>query len=141
MKKITLFILVFSTTAALAFLSCARELTGKEDIIALYRDNIDVFADASSGGNFSAVERLRGVESVYISDDGAVEIMCGGNKIGPGTHYYGIFYDADLDAADLTDADAYEESGDGYVFRERDGDNVRYIEPLGDGYFYFEEHY
>lgn len=138
MKKITIFILILSL-AALAFLSCARSLTERDDIIALYRDHIDVFADASSSGDFSAVERLRGIESVSVGDDGAVEIMCGGNKIGPGTHYYGILYDADLDVDALPDA--YAESGDGYVRTEQDGDNVRYIESLGDGYFYFEEHY
>ena len=128
----------------ICFLSaCSGNLTSKESIKDLYTQNETLFASAASSGSFSDLEKLRGVQNVFVGDE-YVNIECGGSGFGSSTHYYGIFFSEtdDLCAVDVAGPiDELVADGDGYRYKQSDGDNEYYVEPLGNHYFYYEAHY
>ena len=122
------------------FTACSKNLTEKSDIISLYQNNEETFLQAANSGDYSTVENIRGVQSVYISEK-YVKISCGCAGFGPSTHYYGIFYSADGDMCAIDVAgpeDELVESGDGYLYQESGGDNRYYVEALVNNFYYYE---
>jgi hypothetical protein len=112
-KPITLLFMLLCLVYVLA--SCSRNLTDQSDIVSLYRKNEDAFLHAASNGDYSAVEKINGVQAVLVKEE-YVEIKCGGAGFGSSTHYYGIFYSADdMDLAWMV------EQGDGYLYQQEDG--------------------
>lgn len=141
MKKAIACLLSVFLLVALA--SCSKNLTDKNDIISLFHKNEDCFKEASASGEYNELERIKGVQEVIIWDN-YVDIQCGGSGFGPSTHYYGIFFSLsdDLCAIDVADpADELKEDGNGYRYRQQNGDNEYYVEPLGNHYFYYEAHF
>ncbi len=132
-KRIALFFVMLCLAFILA--SCSGNLTDKSDIVSLYQKNEETFLQAASNGDYSAVEKINGVQSVLVKE-AYVEIQCGGAGLGSSTHYYGIFY-----SADDIDADWLVEHGDGYLYQEEEGDNRIYVEPLGNHFYYYEAHF
>ena len=128
----------------ICFLSaCSSNLTSKEAIVNLYTENEALFASAASDGSFSDLENLSGVQKVLVYDE-YTDIRCGGSGFGSSTHYYGIFFSEkdDLCAVDVAGPlDELAKDGDGYRYKQSDGDNEYYVEPLGNHYFYYEAHF
>ena len=142
MKKLIAVILALACFAFI-FTACPKNLTKKSDIVSLYQKNEDTFLQAANDGDFSAVERINGVQDVYVCDE-YVNIRCGGAGLGSSTHYYGIFYSADdnLCAVDVAGPrDKLVVQGNGYFYQEEDGDNRYYAEPLGNHFYYYEAHF
>ncbi len=139
MKKIPYFIALLAVCLLSA---CSSNLTSKESIMNLYTKNEALFTDAASNGSFSDLEKIKGVEEVYIGEACEyVDIQCGGSGLGSSTHYYGIFYSKtdDICAVDLAGPrDELVEDGNGYRYKQSEGDNEYYVEPLGNHYFYYE---
>lgn len=125
--------------------ACSSNLTSKESIVNLYTKNEALFIDAASAGNFSDLEKIRGVQEVYVFDEYEyVDIQFGGSGFGSSTHYYGIFFSEtdNLCAIDVAGPlDELVEDGNGYRYKQSDGDNEYYVEPLGNHYFYYEAHF
>ena len=141
MKKAISLLVLFAIFITLS--SCSNNLTEKSDIILLYQKNEDIFLQAAANESYSAIESIKGVQKVYVSES-YVDIQCGGSGIGYVTHYYGIFYSADdnLCAIDVAGPrDKLVEQGDGYLYQEENGDNRYYVEPLGNHYYYYEAHF
>lgn len=128
----------------ICFLSaCSNNLTSKESIVNLYTKNEALFVSAASNGSFSDLEKINGVQKVLAWDD-CVDIKCGGSGFGSGTHYYGIFFSEDDNLCAVNVAgplDELVEDGNGYRYKQADGDNEYYVEPLGNHYFYYEAHF
>ena len=123
--------------------ACSSELSSKESVEDLYTKNEALFIGAASDGNFACLEKISGVQKVLVWD-GYVDIQCGGNGFGSGTHYYGIFFSEtdDLCAVDVSGPrDGLVEDGNGYRYKQAGGDNEYYVEPLGNHYFYYEAHF
>ena len=109
----------------------------------MYLKNEERFIEAAANGSFNELERIRGVQEVLVWDD-YVDIRCGGSGCGPNTHYYGIFYSLsdDLCAIDVSGPlNELTADGKGYRYKQQDGDNEYYVEPLGNHYFYYEAHF
>lgn len=139
MKKISaLFVLI----CMLVSLAACSGLTDKDSIIAMFNENRNVFLQAAASEDFSMVESLTGVESVYIGGN-HVDIMCGGAGFGPHTQYYGIYFshNDNLNAMGYAqNKEALKKQGNGFIYEE--GSDYRYyVEPLGDHFFYYELHY
>lgn len=123
--------------------ACSIGTLEKADVISLFQDNLTTFLQVAESGDFLALESIRGVESVYKSEN-YVDISCGGAGMGASTHYYGIFYsiEDDLCAIDVAgprnELTAFE---NGYLYQQTDGDNRYYVESLGNHYFYYEAHF
>ena len=126
------------------FLSaCSGNLTSKESIEKIYIKNETLFVNAASDRSFSDLEKISGVQKVLIWDE-YVDIQCGGSGLGSGTHYYGIFYSEADDLCAVEVAGPLDELvavGNGYRYKQSDGDNEYYVEPLGNHYFYYEAHF
>ena len=123
--------------------ACSSNLTSKESIVNLYTKNEALFIDAASDGSFSDLEKIRGVQKVLAWDE-CVDIKCGGSGFGSSTHYYGIFFSETDNLCAVVVAgprDELVEDGSGYSYKQSDGDNEYYVEPLGNHYFYYEAHF
>ena len=97
-------------------------------------------------GDFSAVSRLRGIREITTrGDEGEIEFFCGGRGLVPASSYYGILYIPGAEDAELSqvfgDSPEWSAEGEGCRYRQADGDNEFYYEPLGHGFFYYEEHF
>lgn len=142
MKKWTSF--VYSLVCILVTLmACSQDLPEKNDIISLYQKNEEIFIQATADRDYSKLEHINGVQKVYISEE-YIDIQCGGAGLGSGTHYYGIFYSADdnLCAVDVAcPKNKLVEQDSGYSYREENGDNRYYVEPLGNHFYYYEAHF
>jgi len=140
MKKVVSFLALFAMFITLS--ACSYNLTEKSDIISLYQKNEKIFLLAAENEDYSAIERIKGVQKVLVWDT-YIDIQCGGAGFGPSTHYYGIFYSADdnLCAIDLAPRDKLVEHGEGYLYQEESGDNRYYVEPLGNHFYYYEAHF
>ena len=140
MKKI---LYIIALMAACLLFACSSNLTSKESIENLYTKNENRFADAESDGNFADLEKISGVQKVLVQDE-YVDIQCGGSGFGPNTNYYGIFFSEtdNLCAIDVSGpSDELVEDGSGYRYKQSDGDNEYYVEPLGNHYYYYEAHF
>ena len=143
MRKRTLFIL--GAILILLLAACSRNLTDKSRIISLFRKNESTFLSAVETGDFSAVSRLRGIREITTrGDEGEIEFFCGGRGLIPASSYYGILYVSGGEEVFLRAAEASPEwsaEGAGWRYRQAEGDNDFYYEPLGQGFYYYEEHY
>ena len=144
MGKRTLFIL--GAILVLLLAACSRDLTDKSRIISLFRKNESTFLSAVETGDFSAVSRLRGIREISTrGDEGEIEFFCGGRGLVPASSYYGILYIPGAEDAELSqvfgDSPEWSAEGEGCRYRQTDGDNEFYYEPLGHGFFYYEEHF
>ena len=144
MGKRTLFIL--GAILVLLLAACSRDLTDKSRIISLFRKNESTFLSAVETGDFSAVSRLRGIREISTrGDEGEIEFFCGGRGLVPASSYYGILYIPDAEDRELSqvfgDSPEWSAEGEGCRYRQTDGDNEFYYEPLGHGFFYYEEHF
>lgn len=141
MKKVLYFIVLI----IVCFLSaCSSGLTSKKSIENLYQENETLFVNAASDKKFSELEKISGIQSVFVYDE-YTDIQCGGSGFGSSTHYYGIFFSEtdDFCAVDVAagSPDELVKDGNGYRYKQSDGDNEYYVEPLGNHYFYYEAHF
>ena len=126
---------------------CGGNLTGKDRIISLYRKNESAFIAAAASGDTAAVKKLRGIREVSPRGDGEhkeIEFSCGGIGLVPSASYYGILYVENGEAVFSQLCDSSPEwsyDGEGYHYRQADGDNDFTYEPLGNDFFYYEEHF
>ena len=144
MRKRTL--LLLGAILVLLLAACSRELTDKSRIIAQFRKNESTFLSAAETGDFSAVSRLRGIREITPrGDEGEIEFYCGGRGLVPASSYYGILFIPGAQDAELSQvfgaSTEWSAEGEGYRYRQTDGDNDFYYEPLGHGFFYYEEHF
>lgn len=136
-------VLLLLSCSFLLMNGCTSPQGNRERIISAYQKNEDVFIDAVQSGDYSTVELLSIVKTVYVAKD-YVDFQGKGYGLGPSTHYYGIFYshDGDLCAVDVAGPrEELTKSGAGYQYQENNGDNRYYVEPLGNNFFYYEAHF
>lgn len=143
MKKIVGVVCLFLMIGTL--ISCSSGLTEKEDIINLFSKNETLFIEAVQTKNFERVENIRGIQSVTVSEyPDYIDFSCGGYGMGSQTGYYGFFYSPDdnVTAVDVAGPrDELVEDGNGYRWEEKNGDNIYYVEQIGDHFFYYEAHF
>ena len=139
-------LLAWSVLLLLLLSGCGKNLTKKDKIVSLFREHEDTFLACVERWDFSDAEKLRGVISVSVrGEDEEVEFFCGGRGLVPASSYYGILYicgAAGRDYAQVFGASPeWSTDGDGYRYRQANGDNDFYYESLGNGFYYYEEHY
>lgn len=147
MKK-TAALLLAVIIASCSLCSCifysADGLRSKNKIIALYRNNEAAFIAAADSKDFSAIESIKGVRKVSVHDHDA-DIYCGGSGMGADTDYYGIMWaEYGIESALFSEGGtSYTKivDGSGTRYEEKAGDNVFYVEPLGNDYYYYELHF
>lgn len=136
--------LLLAAALLLCLAGCGGGLRSKKKIVALYQKNEKTFLAAVETGDYAAVRELRGVEDVFVRDGGReIQFWCGGFGLVPGTSYWGILWlkDAEVFAELAATSVEWSAEGVGWRYRQSGGDNDFYYEPLGNGFFYYIEHY
>jgi hypothetical protein len=92
-----------------------------------------------------SVIKLNGLNSIYIDDNKKyIEFSCGGSGFGPSTSYSGFYYSANGEQNSLnsyfllcTENDLIPE-GNGWIYKQKGGDNSYYTEKISANFFYYE---
>ena len=113
----------------------------KDAIFQFVCDNEDELRQAIEVGDFSAFEN-KGIVKNINADHEAVDFSCGGAGMGSATAYVGFYYtpDHDITAAWCAppSASTMTRVGNGYEWREPNGDNRYYTEQICENFFYYE---
>ena len=113
----------------------------KDDIFAFVCDNEQDLLKAIENEDFSAFENKGFIKSVDADAD-VVEFSCGGAGIGSGTYYVGYYYTQDNDMAAVwcapSSAASLTSSGNGFEWKETNGDNRYYTEHISGNFYYYE---
>ena len=141
MKKFMSFLILGAVLVTLV--ACSGKEADSGDMVSVFWENEQLFLQAADSGDYSAIERLRGVQDVYVNEK-YIDVQGGGSGFGANTYYYGIFYSEDDNLCAIGLAGPREElveKGDGYLYKEEDGDNRYYVEPLGHHYYFYEAYF
>lgn len=81
--------------------------------------------------------------SLWTQDRVTVEFLCGSWGLGSGSSYWGVNYVPSGEPVGFQGGcmEHQRQEGAGVLFYEAAGDNTCYVEPLGDGWYYFEAHF
>ena len=106
--------------------------------------NKENIIEAVQNNDFEQIKKISGIQNVYVGDD-YIDFSCGGSGMGSSTHYYGFFYSID-DNLTAWNSGAYSEeelvkNGNGFLWKEKYGDNTYYVERIGEHFFYYEAHF
>ncbi len=138
-KSLCFLIIIFGLLSG-----CSNNLTDKNDIIKVFTKNEAVFTEAIKSNNFDNAKKISGIQDIYIGDD-YIDFICGGSGIAPSTHYYGFFYSSndDLTAFNggICPKEELIENGNGFSWKQKNGDNTYYVEKIGEHFFYYEAHF
>lgn len=143
-------IMVFSLSACsdifggAVFLFCVvtgDDRADKDEIFDFVSENEKELLKAIEAGDYSAFEN-RGFIKDIDPDETVVDFSCGGAGVGSGTSYVGFYYTLENDMAAVwcapSSASALKPSGNGYEWKESNGDNRYYTEHICGNFYYYE---
>ena len=156
MKKILCLCLVVGM--ALSLTGCVDDLVGgafflylietgndrapKDEIFEFVRENEKELLAAIEKGEAESFENRDVVKSVYESER-YIEFSCGGSGIAPSGTYVGFCYTPDGKMAVIGESPSFAEKllpcGDGFEWREANGDNRYYTEQICGHFWYYEQ--
>ena len=114
----------------------------KTDIFEFVRENEEELLAAIEKGEAESFENRDVVKSVYESER-YIEFSCGGSGIAPSGTYVGFCYTPDGKMAVIGESPSFVENllpcGDGFEWRETDGDNRYYTEQICGHFWYYEQ--
>lgn len=122
--------------------SCDKKLS-KDEIIKQFKENEDIYNIAARTNNYTKIKKLKGVKDIYKSND-YIRIIYETKGLVSGGSTYGIYYSNDdsLCAIDLSPScEELKQEGNGYRYKQKNGDNEYYVEKIGNHYYYFEAHF
>lgn len=136
-KAITCFCILLLAVSAI--LSGCSDKISKDEIISLVLTNKELLLNDISNEDFGNCKKLSEIKEVNVYDD-HIEFYCGGSGAGGETTYSGFYYFGSLNQQEIFDAlgqHDFVREGKGYIFRQTDGDNVIYIEPITEAFYYY----
>lgn len=154
MKKILCLLLVMCTLLSLS--GCSDALGSalflflaamsddgaeREEVFEFVCEHEAELLNAIEEGDLSAFENQGFIKEID-ADDAIVDFSCGGAGVGAGTSYVGFYYTPEHDLTAVwcapSSADALVPSGDGFEWREKNGDNYYYTEHICGNFYYYE---
>ena len=125
-KSVAIVSVLMSIVFLLASCSLSSGMSYKDDIINLFIKNEDEIISAVNSRNFDNIEKINGIQSIYVSDD-YIDFSCGGSGFGSSTHYYGFFYSVSDNLLAWNGggwpANELYECGQGFKYQQTGGDN------------------
>lgn len=113
----------------------------KDEVFEFVCEHEEELLQAIEDGDFSSFENQGFIKDID-ADDTVVDFSCGGAGIGSGTSYVGFYYTPDDDMTAVwcapSSISAMTASGDGYEWREPNGDNRYYTEHICGNFYYYE---
>ena len=137
-----LFSLSGCSSAVFLFLVAAGDdRADKDEVFEFVCQNEEGLLEAIENGDFSAYEN-KGFLKEIDADETVVDFSCGGAGMGSGTSYVGFYYTSENDMAAVwcapSSADGLTPSGNGFEWKEPDGDNRYYTEHICGEFYYYE---
>ena len=121
--------------------AAANDGAEREEIFEFVCEHEAELLNAIEEEDLSAFENQRFIKEIDAGD-AVVDFSCGGAGVGSGTSYVGFYYTPDHDLAAVwcapSSADALVPSGDGFEWREKNGDNYYYTEHICGNFYYYE---
>lgn len=113
----------------------------KAEVFTFVCEKEEALLKAIGNGDLSAFENQGFIKEID-ADEAVVDFSCGGAGVGSGTSYVGFYYTPDNDMTAVwcapSSADALTPSGDGFEWREENGDNRYYTEHICGNFYYYE---
>ena len=115
----------------------------KEEIIRFVSENEEYILQCIQQRQPETLEGYSIIHSVYEADS-YIEFFCGGAGFASQTDYTGFIYskNGNMNAARPDIMPEYmTPDGDGYYWKEENGDDTYYIENITGRFYYYREHY
>ena len=132
---------IISSVLFLFLVITSDDSAEKNDVFRFVCENEETLLDAIENRDFSSFENKGFINDVKI-DGMIIDFSCGGAGVGSGTFYVGFYYAPNDDMAAVWCAPASSElllpSGNGFEWRESNGDDRYYIENICNDFYYYE---
>ena len=118
----------------------------KNEIFDLVNKNYLIILNDIAIQDFQETSKLEGILDIY-TQNGVLDFYCGGKGFGDSTSYCGFYYsENDLPigvwcGAKTHETDELITDGNGYTYREPEGDNRYYTERIREKFYYYEAHF
>ena len=117
----------------------------KKQIFSLVNKNYELLNECIDSGDFSDVQKLRGVKEVTGGND-VLDVYCGGSGFGSATSYCGFYYSPSdkplvVWCGRVSDDNGFSTKGKGYSIEYPNDDNWYYTERIRENFFYYESHF
>ena len=113
----------------------------KDAVCTFVREHEAELLAAVQAGDYSAFENHSLIHEINTENE-VVDFFCGGFGVGSGTSYVGFYYTPNNDMTAVWCAPASPSSllpsGDGFAWREENGDNRYYSEKICECFYYYE---
>ncbi len=138
-KAITCFCVLLLAVSAILSGCNGNDEMSKDEIISLVLTNKESLLNDISKENYENCKRIPEIKEVNVHDH-YIEFYCGGSGMGGETTYSGFcYFDAHVqqNIFDMLEQRSYVREGDGYIWRQADGDNIIYIEQITEAFYYY----
>lgn len=132
---------VLGGTFFLFLAATSDDSANKDDIFEFICNGEEALLEAIEQGDFSDFENKGFIKSID-ADQNIVDFSCGGAGVGSGTSYVGFYYTATNDMTAVwcapSSASSLTPSGNGFEWKEANGDNMYYTEHICGNFYYYE---
>ena len=139
MKRTILTLLLFSLL--LTGCSPLDDRMSKEDIFSYVSGNQEMILSCITAKDFSPLSATFPEDRIMVKDD-HVDFDCGGKGFGSATAYCGFFWSKEENLRAVwcapPESEVLSPQGNGYFWKETQGENTYYVEKICDGFFYYE---
>lgn len=133
-------ILLFSLSSCVLTGGLFSSHLSKAQIFRLVEKNEKVLLEDIANSDFKNSKKIRGIEDVSPGES-TVDFYCGGSGFGPATSYYGFYYSQNGEPSCIWVGGELSAEGNGWGWREKNGDNRYYTEKITGYFFYYEVHF
>lgn len=115
----------------------------KDKILRLVNNNLNFLNQCVENKDYDKIYKIKEVKRIrryYVSDDEIyIDFYCYGFGIVPSSVYYGFYYVSDDEPMGFQGVSVkLEPYGDGWKWKEVNGDNAYYTEKIKDHWYYYE---
>ncbi len=114
----------------------------KDKVFEFVCENEEALLKAIEDDDFSAYENKGFIKDIDNTDEDVVDFSCGGFGVGSGTSYVGFYYTPNNDMYAVWCAPSgpgrLKPAGNGFEWRELNGDNRYYTEHICGNFYYYE---
>lgn len=132
---------VLGSALFLFLVATSDDRADKDEVFEFVCENEQELLEAIENRNFSAYENKGFIKDID-ADETVTDFSCGGAGVGSGTSYVGFYYTPENDMAAVwcapSSASALTPSGNGFEWKESNGDNRYYTEHICGKFYYYE---
>ena len=132
---------VLGSAIFLFLVATSDDSADKDEVFEFVCEKEEELLEAIEDEDFSAFENKGFIKSID-ADETIVDFSCGGAGVGSGTSYVGFYYSPNDDMTAIwcvpSSVRALKPSGNGFAWKEYNGDNQYYTEHICGHFYYYE---